>query len=71
MFFTIQTKDLPEQENTTSFIMFEFGLERIGLNLARRFGFSEEKKESSDERDGQPTLGSSAGARPRFYLYSV
>ena len=32
--------------NTNSFIMFEFGLEQISLNLARRFGFSADEKTS-------------------------
>lgn len=30
--------------------MLEFGLEWINLNLARRFGFSEEKKEMLESR---------------------
>lgn len=44
-FFTLPATAASDDISTSSFIMFEFGLEKINLNLARRFGFSEEKKE--------------------------
>jgi len=48
--------------------MFEFGLEEISLNIARRIGFGEEKKEEEMTKRFSKTDGGSKSVRRHHHL---